>query len=377
MKEGWEYKDLDNCCTINYGTRVVKKRDEGSKFPVYGGGGATFKVDTYNREDCFIVSRFAMSVNCTRFVSGKFFLNDSGLSVHTNSIDLSQSFLDKQLLALNNIIYSLGKGAAQRNLDVNLFRKIHISIPPLAEQERIVSILDKAFEKIDAIKANAEENLANAKALFQAALKKELTPKEGWEEKKLGDVALIKIGPFGSLLHKKDYIMGGIPLINPIHMREGKAYPNKSFTVSLEKFSELKQYELKKGDIVLARRGEIGRCALISSSEDCCICGTGSLFVRFHIPMNDNFSILMFQQPFVQNYLVKEATGATMLNINCGIVSNMKVYIPSLKEQNMVVKTLSEKQSLCKEIEQNCQAVIAECDALKQAILRKAFNGEL
>ena len=111
MKEGWEIKKLNDVCTINYGTRVVQKRDGGSIYPVYGGGGATFKMDKYNREDCLIISRFAMSPKCVRFVQGKFFLNDSGLSVESSLPILSQEFLDKHLTALNDKIYSLGKGA--------------------------------------------------------------------------------------------------------------------------------------------------------------------------------------------------------------------------------------------------------------------------
>ena len=65
---------LGEVCDINYGTRVVQKKDGGSIYPVYGGGGATFRMDTYNREDCLVVARFAMSPKCTRIVKGKFFL---------------------------------------------------------------------------------------------------------------------------------------------------------------------------------------------------------------------------------------------------------------------------------------------------------------
>ena len=74
MTQGWETKKLGDVCEINYGTRVVQKKDGGTIYPVYGGGGATFKMDRYNREDCIVVSRFAMSNQCVRYVRGKFFL---------------------------------------------------------------------------------------------------------------------------------------------------------------------------------------------------------------------------------------------------------------------------------------------------------------
>ena len=145
MREGWEYKKLGDSCVIEYGTRVVQKKDGGTKYPVYGGGGETFRMDKYNRENCLVVARFAMSRTCVRYVTGKFFLNDSGLSINAGK-ELLQSYLNHHILHLNDDIYNLGKGAAQRNLDVNSFRNLIIAIPPLSTQLSIVTELDKINE---------------------------------------------------------------------------------------------------------------------------------------------------------------------------------------------------------------------------------------
>jgi type I restriction enzyme S subunit len=131
MREGWELKKLNDFCDIEYGTRVVRKRDGGTIYPVYGGGGATFFMDTFNREDCLVIARFAMSERCTRFIRGKFFLNDSGLTVNPKDKDtILQKFLNLQFFYLNDYIYSLARGTAQKNLDVPKFRNIEIVIPP-------------------------------------------------------------------------------------------------------------------------------------------------------------------------------------------------------------------------------------------------------
>lgn len=139
-------KKLDDACFIDFGTRVVQKKDGGAIFPVYGGGGATFKMDSYNRENCLVVSRFAMSKQCTRFVEGKFYLNDSGLTVRPkNEKELSQEYLDYLLLTLNDTIYSLSRGTAQRNLNVPKFRKLEIKYPDSIElQLHIAYLLNKA-----------------------------------------------------------------------------------------------------------------------------------------------------------------------------------------------------------------------------------------
>lgn len=142
--------EIENIANINYGTRVVKKRDSGTIYDVYGGGGKTFKVDSFNRESCVIVSRFGMSEECVRRVDGKFFLNDSGLSVETKDSNvIIQKYIDWFLFSKMYDIYLLGRGAAQKNLDVDKFRLIKIPVPSLQEQEKIVERLDKVFENID------------------------------------------------------------------------------------------------------------------------------------------------------------------------------------------------------------------------------------
>ena len=190
-KHDWTYKSLDEVCSINYGTRVVQKKDKGTTYFVYGGGGATFMIDRYNREDCFIVSRFAMSPKCTRFVKGKFFLNDSGLSVSTNSDLLSQAFLDKALCAYNDLIYSMGKGLAQRNLDMPSFKKLQIPIPPLAEQERIVEELDLLQGIIEKKKEQLKAYDQLAQSIFYTMFGDPIDNPKGWEVKNMGELCTV------------------------------------------------------------------------------------------------------------------------------------------------------------------------------------------
>ena len=154
------YKTLDEVASIEFGTRVVKSKVAGTQYPVYGGGGETFRIDSYNRENRVVVGRFALSKQCTRFVSGKFFLNDSGLTVKTkDETVLIQDLLDKLILYSNDLIYNLARGAGQKNLNINDFKELKISFPlNIEEQQRIVKILDKA-EEIRIKKKLANEKL--------------------------------------------------------------------------------------------------------------------------------------------------------------------------------------------------------------------------
>lgn len=189
MREGWEYKTIEKCTSIEYGTRVVQKRDGGTIYPVYGGGGETFRMDRYNREDCLIIARFAMSPRCVRYVAGKFFLNDSGLSVKSKE-ELEQAYLNYHLLFFNDVIYHLGKGAAQRNLDVKAFRQLVIAIPPKSTQLSIVSELDKLNELIRIKKEQLKDYDTLAQSIFYEMFGDPVENEKGWEVKKLGEVSI-------------------------------------------------------------------------------------------------------------------------------------------------------------------------------------------
>ena len=145
----WKNGTIEELCEIEYGTRVVAKREQGTIYPVYGGGGETFRIDRKNRTSRVIISRFGMSEKCTRYIEGDFFLNDSGLTISPKNTDLTQSFLDKVVLSLNKTIYSLGKGMAQKNLDMDAFKQLNISYPSNVEQKLIVEKLENIFVSID------------------------------------------------------------------------------------------------------------------------------------------------------------------------------------------------------------------------------------
>jgi type I restriction enzyme, S subunit len=104
--------------------------------------------------------------------------------------------------------------------------------------------------------------------------------KANWETKKLGAFATASTGPFGSLLHKSDYVDVGVPLVNPINIVGESIIPDQSKLISNVTKERLSGYVLQEGDIVVARRGEIGRCAVIGPNEAGWVCGTGCFFIR-------------------------------------------------------------------------------------------------
>ena len=376
MKEGWRTMKLDDACFVDYGTRVVRKKDGGTIYPVYGGGGATFQMDIYNRENCLVVARFAMSQTCTRFVQGKFFLNDSGLTLRAKDKDLSQQLLDWIIISKNDLIYSFGKGSAQKNLDMEDFRNMEISFPvSLPEQQRIVGILDREFAKIDALKANAEKSLQAAKDLFQATLKKELEPKDGWSVAEIGSVCLktdnIK---WRDIPEDKEYTY--IDLTSVDRSTKSIVEPQR---IKKSNAPSRAQRLVCEDDIIFATtRPTLRRYCLIPEQYDEQICSTGFCVLRpdkrkvrpswlFHCLSTDAF----------YDYVEPLQTGATYPAISDKDVKSYTISLPTITEQDDIVSRLNDLNDKSNTLQENYQKTLTLCDDLKQSLLRKAFSGEL
>ena len=176
----------------------------------------------------------------------------------------------------------------------------------------------------------------------------------GWSSVSFGDYASrLNTGPFGSLIGKGDYVRGGVPLVNPSHMRNGRIAAEVGVAVSREKASELGPYALATGDIVFARRGEVGRTALVTEDEDGWLCGTGSFFARFEQDVDRAFLQLIFDSVAMRRYLAGEAVGVTMVNLNQRMLRNATLDIPPLAEQHRIVARVEELMKLCDALEQS------------------------
>jgi type I restriction enzyme M protein len=146
----WPLIEIGHACSFNFGTRITKKENAGENFPVYGGGGESFRTNEFNREDEFVISRFAMSKKCVRFVKGKFFLLDSGLSLDVEKnyeATLSKEYLNIVIANMQDKIFNCARGHAQKNLDIDAFKKIKFPLPSLEVQREIVAEIE-GYQKI-------------------------------------------------------------------------------------------------------------------------------------------------------------------------------------------------------------------------------------
>ena len=169
-----------------------------------------------------------------------------------------------------------------------------------------------------------------------------------WKKHRLGELALsIQTGPFGSQLHQSDYSECGIPVIMPKDMINGKIATKDIARVSDMHVQRLKRYKVESGDIIYSRRGDVGRCSLITEREEGWLCGTGCLKVALDkkkcVP---SFIAFILQRKDSIGWVENHAVGATMPNLNTGILSSLPVIIPTFEGQRRIASILSTYDNL-------------------------------
>ncbi|WP_151831496.1 restriction endonuclease subunit S [Acinetobacter ursingii] len=267
------------------------------------------------------------------------------------------------------------ENAAYPSIKTSVIQTLSISLPPIIEQRRIAAILDKA----DELRQKRQQAIEKLDQLLQATFIEmfgdPVSNPKGFDVKKLSEqVDLIQIGPFGTQLHQEDYIENGIPLINPSHIKNGKIVPNLKLSVSQSKYGELSQYHLKLNDVLLGRRGEMGRCAVVTKKEVGWLCGTGSLFLRPNVEkINPFFLEMLLSSDSIKRYLENVSQGQTMANLNKTIVESIPLIAPSIEIQNKFFLISEEIDKMKTELE-NARNQI---NNLFQSLQNQAFSGTL
>lgn len=278
-------------------------------------------------------------------------------------------------LLLNDNFYKyvepLQTGANYPAVTDKVIKDYKIPVPPLSEQQQIVSRLDSAFAKVDAVKANAEKQLNDAKALFQKELSKAMIPKEGWEEKKLGEVCVIS-GDYGLSVSSKPF--DGVRYIRITDITEYGELNDDKVSALIDE--NKKQEKLKDGDILFARTGATVGKTLIYNERygDCLFAG---YLIRYRLDKNIILPQFMYYVTHSSEYyewVNVNQEAAAQPNISAKKYSLLPISHPPLSEQQAIVTHLDTLSEKLKAVEKKQKTIMAECDAMKQALLREVFE---
>lgn len=388
MKQGWEIKKLGEVCDFYRGLTYSKKDEvEISSTGVLRSNNIDLANNQLNLEeikyisDSIIVpkdkkikkgSLLICTANGSKSHLGKVALIDEdynyafggfmGLMVPHKQIMTPKYFYYSLITSdYKNYIKKLSDGANINNLKFKDLQLFEIPVPSLLEQGRIVGVLDAAFAKIDALKGNAQKNLENAKALFQQVLKQELTPKPNWQTKKLGEVCkyIKEQGSYSNLPY--------------VGMEDIEPETNKYLGKLIPKNVKSTTFKFHQGYVLFGRLRPYLRKVLTPKFEG--HCSTEIFPIQ---PCQDiNCEFLRFW--FLDNIddINRTCTGARMPRANMNDVLNFVISYPQIDEQEEIVLKIENITQKSNKVIANAEKTIAECDALKQAVLRRAFNGEL
>jgi len=347
-----------------------------SLFPCYGGNGIRGYVENYNYDgECPIIGRVGALCGNVHLAKGKFYATEHALVVELNNQNVDPKWLSYQLIALN--LRNIAKGAAQPVIAASEVAKRSIHIPPLTEQERIVERLDAAFAQIDELKSNAEKQLAEARALFQSALTQVMQPKPGWQEKTLKEITT-KIGsgatPRGG---KSVYIETGVALIRSMNVHNGYFKYDNLAHISDEAATLLNGVELKQNDVLFNITGaSIARCCVVPDDVLPARVNQHVAIIRpIAVIVDPRFLSYVLISKTHQNELLSIGlSGATRQALTKKDLENHIVSLPTNHKQKEILDILDNFSLKVRELEEISRKTAAECDVLKQALLRQIFE---
>ena len=227
-----------------------------------------------------------------------------------------------------------GTGGLQR-VPRDFVQGFEIPLPPLEVQRELVAEIEGYQRVVDGARAVVDN------------WRPRIAVDPGWSVVELGDICKgIITGPFGSALHRSDYVEDGIPVINPQNIVDGTISTDDVKMVSESTRDRLVKFTVQEGDIVVGRRGEMGRCGVVTSAMNGWLCGTGSFAIQLKDESLAHFVHLQISSPKVKQYLEDQAVGVTMKNLNQRVLSSIQIPLPSLETQRDIVAGIEAEQAL-------------------------------
>ena len=382
MKRGWTYKKLGEVARVQNGYAFDSKL-----FNENGNGTPLIRIRdikrnhtlTHTTENCseeFNVENGDLLIgmdgdfNVCAWEGGHAYLNQRVCHV-VPSNQVMTRFLYYLLPFPLKRINDKTTFATVKHLSSKQVSNIIMPVPDIKEQKRIVERLDAAFEQIDELKANAEKQLTEARALFQKSLSKAMEPKEGWEEKTLKEVSTIS-GDYGLSVSSKPF--DGVRYLRITDITDlGDLNDDK---VSANVDDSKKQEELEEGDILFARTGATVGKTLVYRKEfgECLFAG---YLIRYRLNkdvISPRFMYYITHSDEYYDWVNVNQEAAAQPNISAKKYNLLPIKYPSLSEQQRIVERLDSISENVRKYEEIKQKIIAECDALKQALLRQVFE---
>ena len=410
MPKGWSRRPIGDLGSTYPGLAGKKKDDfgEGKPFVTYK---QVFAGRGFHVADCDLVSLemgerqhrvgpgdvlFTTSSETPEEVASSLVVTGDVPELYLNSFCFGYRITERDRLSVEFAEYlfrgpefrseatRLAQGSTRFNISKRRLMEVSLLLPPLPEQKRIAEILSSVDAAIAATQKVIDQTERVKKGLLQTLMTRGIGHTrfkkteigeipESWEVAKLGEAFELQTGPFGSQLKADLYEEHGVPVVMPSNIVDGSVSFEGIARVAPQHRLRLAKHELAEGDLVFGRRGEIGRVALVHGEAVGTLCGSGCLRARPSRSINPGFSLLAVGAHRAVEWLISNALGQTMPNLNTNILSSLSIPLPPIGEQDRIVQVLGRARSST----HRSRASAAALKTLKRGLLQNLLTGRV
>lgn len=317
----------------------------------------------------------------TQFVNFRFKVKSSAmkiLHINTDLVIPKYIFYRLQIIQFDH--------STHKRYWIQSYSKIKVLIPTLDEQSRIVAHIEELFSEldkaVDTLKTTKEQLAVYRQAVLKDAFDNAQAMCERFtpiEELLVTDRKGMSTGPFGTMLKKHEHKTTGVPMLGIENIDSGKFIDGNKIFVTPEKAAELKSFALKSGDIIISRSGTVGELCVVPPRMEGALLSTNLMRVSLDCQkVLPEYFIYLFQSKGIVLDQVKElCKGSTRIFLNQTILKQIQFPIPNVHEQLQIINTIESRLTFCDNIEKTVDTALAQADAMRQSILKQAFEGKI
>lgn len=377
----WSMRQLGDICEILDRKRkpITKRNRKPGPYPYYGATGILDYVADFIFDDKLVLigedgAKWGAGDNSAFKVSGKVWVNNHAHVLKPKS----EIILDDWIVYYLNFkdLSDYISGMTVPKLNQGQLKQILIPVPPLEEQKRIVTMLDEAFADIKKAQELTEQNLKNARELFDSYLSQtfESRTKE-WHKQKFGEVCHFVRGPFGGALKKSIFKPEGFAVYEQQHAIYDQ-FQDIRYFVDGEKFEQMSRFELLPGDLIISCSGTMGKIAIAPPNIKRGIINQALLKLTPKPGITAQFLKIWMESPNFQREIESRAQGAAIKNMaSVKVLKDIFIPIPSAVVQHEIVDLHDRLKTLTSSLESNYMTKLSELSKLKESILSQQFQG--
>ena len=393
LPKDWKWVKLGDVLSVSSGKGIKVNSLQGGKYAVYGGNGLNGYHSEYLLEEPkLIIGRVGVKCGVMHITKPKSWVTDNALIVEPKNDAFDIQFL-KLKLGFENL-NKLSVSTAQPVISGSKIYAYEISLPPKLTQQAIVFKIEELFSELDKGIENLRAAQQQLKTYRQSVLKwafegkltienvKEGELPKGWKNVSITELAeknkhALKAGPFGSSLKKEFYVAKGYKIYGQEQVISNDAFYG-DYYVNEEKYHELSSCKIKPFDILISLVGTVGKVLLLPKNCQAGIINPRLIKISLDRKVySPKFFKYYFESSFVKSFYGAETRGTTMDVLNLGIIKTIPFPLCTVKEQNKIIQEIESRLSVADKMEESITQSLQQAEALRQSILKRAFEGKL